>query len=203
MISVLAGAAVKSEGTRHFRLKHSKFMVRRLGCCVAASTLFFLTCISGSAIFVQHPDSEPAQNPPIKVEIVEPKQRVCPKSTIKVEVIVTNISDGDTAIDLNGLYYQTKFIATFELLKMRLSTADSGPHPKTKFVILKSKQTYKTSISFPLNDQFFDSLGVYKMSIGYGQFAKDNYQGVPAFNGGVTSNDISFEITPCDEAACR
>jgi hypothetical protein len=178
-------------------------MARQFGYCVAAFTLLFLTCISGSAIFVQQPDSEPGQNPPIKVELLEPKQNACLKSTIKVEVIVTNVSDGDIAVDLNGLSYQSKFIATFELLKMKLSTADSGPHPKTKFVILKSKQTYKTTMAFSLNDRFFDTPGVYKMSIGYGQFTTNTYQGVPAFNGGVTSNNISFEITACDEAACR
>lgn len=141
---------------------------------------------------------------------VPPLIRSCSHPYVSIKAEITNIGSEDVAIDKVGLRYRLslrKSRASREGGSSRESTiqGDYGPLKPNEdsYVVLKPGQSYKAKIQLPLEPDFFDDAGEYKLILTYGQFRDYMYFGVPLVQGTVSSQESAFQIGFCNRRGTR
>lgn len=79
----------------------------------------------------------------------------------------------------------------------RTQIGDAGAYYKGNYIILKPKESYKTTRNISLDDEYFSSVGKYEMSVRYGQFLTAKHKEKDVWRGTVPSNTITFTINNC------
>ncbi len=166
---------------------------------VILSIILLFTCKAG--VFA----SQSKQDVPFTVLVTVSPDEVCKGKTLSVKLEVINTSDKNIAIDKRSLRHRLVVerlqseSAEFSggVLNIRGFTAPSSPS-EGDYVVLAPKESYGITLALPLEEEFFQKAGLYRIIATYGQFRSLVYKGVPLFKGSVSSSGKEFKIINCD-----
>ena len=130
--------------------------------------------------------------------------KACLQSCLTIEASMTNTSSESIAIDTVGLRYAIEFRRYTSLpnggsVQVMTKRGDYGPgqYNESTYQILKTGETYSTTLNLPLTERFFRVKGTYKIKFTYGQFRQYAFQSIRLFKGTVESNGSEFKIVRC------
>jgi hypothetical protein len=156
---------------------------------------FLLICVRLSASPQNVMISKPEEKSPLRFRVIAVEPRVCAKGHIELELELRNIGEKQIFIDPKGVFYQ---ISVTSDTGGRTVTADPGSNPSLRqYVALKENDSYRTTMTYQLDDAFFSVEGVYRLRLAYGQFAQTSSAPPDLYRGGIISNEILFEVRSC------
>jgi hypothetical protein len=135
--------------------------------------------------------------PELRYRLIVIEPSVCHREGITLELELQNTRNHKISIDPRVMLYM---IDIRRDLSAMVPTSDlMGPKVRPdQTVDLAPNQSYRKTIKYPLQDNFFLTAGVYTIQVTYGQFT-DPYPALPdLYAGAVKSNKVLFEIKDCD-----
>lgn len=136
-----------------------------------------------------------AETQPLHYKIAVSKTTVCPHEAISLELELQNTSGHKVLIDQSGLVYSVSISRNGGGMG---STGDRmGRITTGQLVSLEAGKSFKRTVPYPLQGDFFSVVGSYRIHVSYGQFSEPSSKLPELFRGVVESNTVEFQIKNC------
>ena len=158
-----------------------------------ASCLF--ASLGGGALGLGAKSGVKAETQPLRYTLTISRAVVCPHEAISLELELENTSGHKVLINPSALLYSVSISRSGGAVG---STGDRmGKTTTGQLVPLEAGRSFRKTVQYPLQGDFFSVLGSYSIHVSYGQFSEPSSKLPELYRGVVESNTAEFQIKDC------